>query len=78
MQLEGEDFKWKHKAKQHWLQQGVQNTRFFHLHATQRRKTNRIDQVRDQHGLLHHEQEQVGALFSSFYTIVFILQSNQH
>ncbi|XP_042950127.1 uncharacterized protein LOC122282241 [Carya illinoinensis] len=43
--LDEEDLKLKKMAKQHWLKMGDKNTKFYHLHATQRRKANRITQV---------------------------------
>lgn len=45
--LEEEDIKQKQRAKQHWLQNGDKNMRFYHLHANQKRKINKISQIMD-------------------------------
>ncbi|XP_042988616.1 uncharacterized protein LOC122316148 [Carya illinoinensis] len=40
--MAAEELKWRQRGKQHWLQFGDRNTRYFHLHASQRRRTNTI------------------------------------
>lgn len=39
---------WRQRAKAHWLQHGDRNTKYFHQHASERRRLNRIQKlVRD-------------------------------
>jgi hypothetical protein len=45
--LEQEDLCWKQRAKQNWYKNGDRNTQYFHAWANQRRRTNRIQKVRD-------------------------------
>ncbi|KAF5465302.1 hypothetical protein F2P56_015322 [Juglans regia] len=66
-----DDLKWKQRAKQHWLQNGDKNTKFFHLHATQRRKTNKISQVLDHNNCVITEKEEIGNVFTSFFSDLF-------
>ncbi|XP_042988748.1 uncharacterized protein LOC122316282 [Carya illinoinensis] len=66
-----EDLKWKQRAKQHWLKVGDKNTRFYHLHASQRRKTNRISQILDERGLPANEKQHIGSIFSNFFHKLF-------
>ena len=48
--LEKEDLRWKQRAKQNWYKDGDRNTQHFHAWANQRRRTNRIQKVRDTAG----------------------------
>ncbi|XP_031131809.1 uncharacterized protein LOC116033190 [Ipomoea triloba] len=41
---------WRQRAKQHWLQCGDRNTKFFHLYASARRRKNRITRLQDTNG----------------------------
>ncbi|XP_042944638.1 uncharacterized protein LOC122278523 [Carya illinoinensis] len=50
---------------------GDQNTKFYHQHATQRRKTNRINQVVDGQGSLVSDKLQIGSIFSEFFYDLF-------
>lgn len=48
--LEAENIKCRQRAKQHWLKVGDRNTKYFHMQATQRSKTNAIKSIRDLEG----------------------------
>lgn len=45
--------------------------------ASQRKRTNRIAKVCDGDGVFHTKQNEVGALFSSFYTNLFSTSNHQ-
>lgn len=47
MLLEKEDLKWKQRAKRNWYLLGDRNTRFFHACASQKRKKNRIKEIKE-------------------------------
>lgn len=49
--LERQETYWKQRSKQFWLQRGDQNTRFFHRHATVRRKNNCFERIQDEQGV---------------------------
>ncbi|XP_042958194.1 uncharacterized protein LOC122293787 [Carya illinoinensis] len=66
-----EELKWKQRAKQHWLQNGDRNTKFYHLHATQRRKTNKISQVLDPNNNLATQKQQIGKIFTNHFSSLF-------
>ncbi|KAG6730912.1 hypothetical protein I3842_01G104000 [Carya illinoinensis] len=52
-------------------QVGDKNTKFYHLHATQRRKTNRISQIIDERELPVNEKKHIGSIFSNFFQDLF-------
>lgn len=52
LKLKEEDAKWRQR-KFHWLKHGDNNTKFFHLHGTQRRKTNKITHMQDRGALIY-------------------------
>ena len=54
--MEQEDAKWKQREKINWLNLGDKNTKFFHLCANQRRRTNKISSIHDEGGGLCETQ----------------------
>lgn len=58
----------KQRAKKHRLKQWDKNTKFFHLHANQRRKMNRISHIMGLDSQILTDQHHMGNLFSSFYS----------
>jgi hypothetical protein len=52
-----EELKWKQRAKEHWLKDGDQNTKYFHACVKQRRKANQIFIVVDADGVLCNSAE---------------------
>lgn len=63
--------RWKYRANQHWLKQGDHNTKFFHLHANQRRKTNHIQHILGPNATVVTDQKAISDIFSSFYSQLF-------
>ncbi|KAG4148582.1 hypothetical protein ERO13_D05G293550v2, partial [Gossypium hirsutum] len=47
---EMEEKYWAARARSQWLKEGDRNTRFFHVRATSRRRTNRIERLKDSQG----------------------------
>ena len=39
------DLFWRQRAKQHWIEDGERNTKFFHRVASMRRRFNAIDKI---------------------------------
>lgn len=48
--LENQETYWKQMAKQFWLREGDQNTRFFHKYTSTRRENNQIKKIKDVNG----------------------------
>ncbi|KAJ0007624.1 hypothetical protein Pint_29766 [Pistacia integerrima] len=68
---EEDDIKWKQRAKQQWLKDGDRNTKFFHLCANQRRKSNVIKQISSDDGRLANKPKEVSNLFQIFFQSLF-------
>ncbi|KAG6667193.1 hypothetical protein CIPAW_01G083900 [Carya illinoinensis] len=69
--LAEEDLKWKQRAKQHWLQKGDRNTTFYHLHASYRRKINKISQIMDHRNPMISDKDRIRAVFTSYFLELF-------
>ena len=67
-----EELYWGQRAKAHWLKEGDRNTKFFHAHASERRKQNTIMGIWDEHGRWCEEKESIAqatvAYFKNIYT----------
>ncbi|XP_074371315.1 uncharacterized protein LOC141712322 [Apium graveolens] len=48
--LERKEIYWRQRAKQFWLQEGDQNTRFFHRYASMRKNSNSFRRIKNENG----------------------------
>lgn len=71
MKLAEDELKWKKKARQHWLMHRDCNTKFYHMHVNQRRKTNAISLIQTPDGSTIMDQIQIGEVFSTFSSTPF-------
>jgi hypothetical protein len=63
-----EDLKWKQRAKRNWYKQGDSNTKKKnHAWATQRRRTNFISKIKDEHSHSWTKAEDIGTTFTSYF-----------
>lgn len=69
--LELEDIKWKQRAKWNRFRNGDQNTQFFHVWATHRRK-NFIRSIIDEEGTHWTKTEDIEKVFISYYQALYI------
>jgi hypothetical protein len=62
---------WRQRAKAHCLQHGDKNTKFFHQHATERRRVNRIKKLVKDDGSVVQEKGEIHNLVTDFYKTLF-------
>ena len=76
--LEYEELYWGQRTKAHWLKEGDRNTKFFHTHASEKRKQNTILGVWDAHGRWCVEKETIARAamdyFENIYSTAFPTQ----
>lgn len=71
--LAQEDLRWKQRAKLNWYKAGDRNTRFFHSYASQRRRKNRILEVRDPNDILRFGPASISIAFGQHFESIFRL-----
>ena len=73
--LEDGELYWGQRTKAHWLKEGDRNTKFFHAHASERRKQNTILGLWVEHGRWCEEKETIARAavdyFENIYSTAF-------
>ena len=54
-----------------WVAKGGKNTKYFHVVATQRKRSNFIKGIRNEEGVWQSKEEVVSSIFVEFYTWLF-------
>uniref|UniRef100_A0A803NY15 Reverse transcriptase domain-containing protein n=1 Tax=Cannabis sativa TaxID=3483 RepID=A0A803NY15_CANSA len=67
---------WKQRARVRWLKAGDRNTKFFHKHASSRRKTNRIKYLKNDEGVVVNTEEGIAELVISYFSNLFASQGS--
>lgn len=62
---------WKQRAKQFWLKEGDKNTRFFHKFASQRKRRNLIERIKDSSGQWCETVEGVQIVIEDYFSNLF-------
>lgn len=75
--LEREEVMWKQRSRVMWLQEGDQNTRFFHAQAKGRRRRNFIKGLKDAQGVVR-EGAMRDRLIVDFFTKLFTSIPQHH
>ena len=55
--MEKEEIFWRQRSRVSWLSAGDRNTKFFHACASQRKRTNQINGLRDENGVMQSDQQ---------------------
>ncbi|KAL0448586.1 UNVERIFIED_CONTAM: putative mitochondrial protein [Sesamum latifolium] len=63
--------KWKQLSKIHWLRDGDSNTRYFHSHASTRRRQNTIMRLRDEEGVWKEGEEDIQGILLRYFREIF-------
>lgn len=61
-----EEIMWRQRSRIQWLVDGDGNTIFFHLKATNRRRRNRINELRRDDGTMCTDEEEIGSMATVF------------
>jgi hypothetical protein len=57
---------WRQRAKAHWLQHRDRNTKYFHKHASERRRVNKIRRLVKDDGSMVEEKGEIHNLVADF------------
>jgi DNA-binding transcriptional regulator GbsR (MarR family) len=77
MLLDGEEMWWKQRSRADWLQHGDKNTRFFHMKASQRRKRNKISEIKDNQGTVWTDSADIERVLMDHFRTLFTKQDTQ-
>lgn len=69
--LEQREIFWRQRSKQLWLQNGDQNSKFFHASANSRRRLNRIHKLKNEAGQWQEWENGLSELITNFYKELF-------
>lgn len=69
--LEQQEVYWKQRAKQFWLREGDQNTKFFHKYATGRKHKNQLLKLQDSNGEWHENKEGIRNIIVEYFSDLF-------
>lgn len=69
--LEEEEIYWRQRARKDWIQWGDRNTKWFHLRASQRRKTNRVKGLVSANGRWTDDDIEMSAIATSYFIDLF-------
>jgi hypothetical protein len=70
-------FFWQQRARANWLKSGDHNTSFFHAHASERRRVNKIKKLRREGGGVVEREEELGPFITNFYKSLFLSSAGQ-
>jgi hypothetical protein len=76
--LEGEEMWWKQRSRADWLQHGDKNTKYFHMKASQRRKRNRITELKDNNGHVVRDYEDIEKILVEHFQNLFQKQQTHN
>ncbi|KAL9663020.1 hypothetical protein QQ045_027857 [Rhodiola kirilowii] len=74
--LEREELWWRQRSRAEWLKEGDRNTAFFHQKASQRRRRNHLDRIKNQEGDFCETQSEISAVITNYFHNIFLSQVN--
>lgn len=76
--IDREDKLWLQRSKVLWEQFGDKNSKFFHIHASQRIRKNSMQKIRDIHGVWRLDKEGIIDCLVEYYQELFSSANLQH
>ncbi|KAL9685093.1 hypothetical protein QQ045_022540 [Rhodiola kirilowii] len=74
--MEREELFWRQRSRAESLKYGDRNTSYFHAKASQRRRRNHIDMLRNQRGEVCESEEGIVSMVTNYFTNIFHSQVN--
>uniref|UniRef100_A0A803PE40 Reverse transcriptase domain-containing protein n=1 Tax=Cannabis sativa TaxID=3483 RepID=A0A803PE40_CANSA len=69
--LSQEELYWQQRSRVDWMQIGDQNTKFFHAHATSRKRNNTIKSRTNSAGITHSSKKEMTTIITSYFQELF-------
>lgn len=69
--MEKQEIYWKQRAKQFWLREGDQNTRFFHKYASTRKNRNSLERIKGEDGEWRETSEGIQQVVEDYFDKLF-------
>ena len=66
-----EEKMWKQRSRALWLKEGDQNTKIFHNRASHRYKRNRIEELKNEAGVVCTNEEEIADILIAYYQQLF-------
>jgi hypothetical protein len=76
--LDKEEMWWSQRSRALWLAHGDRNTKFFHQKASQRRRKNKIETIKDQLDITHTDKEEIENVFLTHFQDLFTSQDTNN
>ncbi|KAL9671418.1 hypothetical protein QQ045_008986 [Rhodiola kirilowii] len=71
-----EELYWRQRSRAEWLRNGDINTAYFHAKASQRKRRNHIEKLRNSSGELCHSEPDIFAIITNYFSNIFHSQVN--
>jgi hypothetical protein len=72
--LEKEEMWWSQRSRALWLTHGDKNTRFFHQKASQRRRKNKIEIIKDTMNVPHTDHDEIEQILTNHFQLLYSTQ----
>ncbi|CAM8915205.1 unnamed protein product [Rhodiola kirilowii] len=74
--LEREELYWRQRSRAEWLKNGDRNTAYFHAKASQRKRRNHIEKLKNNSGELCYSESDITDIVTHYFTDIFQSQVN--
>ncbi|GMI95338.1 hypothetical protein HRI_003203100 [Hibiscus trionum] len=71
LEMDKEELYWEQRARVNWLRNGDRNTTFFHRHASERRRKQRISKLTDADGSEVEETDAMSSIATNYFVDLF-------